>query len=80
MKKAYAKPEILFDCFELAEGLTANCIAIQTNNARNVCPVTIPEWGMTVFTDASGCDIVGQGGNDKICYEIPAHSSTVFVS
>ena len=56
--------------------LSASC-AMNVNFAEFVCPITIPEWGETVFQEHN-CD----WSNDDvyICYHVPTASMNVFGS
>lgn len=75
--KRYFKPEIVFECFELAENI-AMCELIETGNARYTCPVADPESGWTIFT-TDNCSQTPADG-EQICYEVPFEDYNVFVS
>lgn len=76
--KSYSKPEIMFDCFELAENIAA-CAVLDTNeHARYSCPVTIPDLNLTIFANDE-CNILPADG-PQICYEVPMEGFNVFVS
>ena len=74
--KIYKKPEIAFDCFELAENI-AMCELINTVNAKYDCPVIDEESGWTIFN--SKCSQT-PADSDNICYEVPFADFNVFVS
>ncbi len=81
MKKAYNKPEIVFDSFELSQNIAAGCEFI-SNHSKKDCSVTDPSIGMTFFTRSTyGCVITEVPGNyDDICYDVPNPSNNVFTS
>ena len=79
MAKAYTKPQIVFDCFELTENI-AGCTFLSTNHAPYSCPVYDPEFGYSIFTDSIICDSTPPGGNDSICYNIPVADYSVYIS
>lgn len=76
MKKRYVKPLISFEPLALSSTLSASC-EFDISYAEFSCPVLIPEWGETVFTEQN-CD----WSNDDIyiCYHVPTASSNVFGS
>ena len=76
MKKTYAKPNIAFKKLAMSSNLSSGC-QIEQTFAEFSCPVLIPEWGETVFTQ-SNCD----WSNDdySICYHVPTASGNVFGS
>lgn len=76
MKKTYQKPAISFQSLAVSTDLSAGC-AYEVNFAEFVCPVLIPDWGMTVFTERD-CDM--SNPDDFICYHVPTASFNVFGS
>ena len=77
MAKNYVKPMITFEKLSAGTDVSAGC-SLNSSFAEFVCPVLIPEWGETVFTNASGCD----WSNDDVyvCYHVPTTSSNIFGS
>ncbi len=80
MKKAYTKPEIIFDSFELTESIAAGCSYITSNMAPYECAVLDKEFGFTLFSDYNNCDSTPPGGNDSICYHVPTADYSVYTS
>ncbi|MBR5234416.1 MAG: hypothetical protein IKW03_09420 [Clostridia bacterium] len=80
MKKAYSRPIIVFDNFELTENIAAGCSYISSNIAPYQCAVLDKEFGYTIFSDYSICDSTPPGGNDSICYHVPTADYSVYTS
>ena len=78
MKKAYSKPQILFDSFELSQSIALGCEKI-TNQAEGSCVVTEKETGITYFA-GTGCMFTPPGPGDSICYHAPDDSTNVYSS
>lgn len=88
MKKAYSKPDILFESFSLATSITAGCEEKATN-ATTACGV---KFGKSIiFTDAAyGCSSIIVDGstegnwvdkeNNGLCYHNPSATYNVFIS
>ena len=76
MAKNYVKPNIAFQKLAMSANLSASC-SMDITFAEFVCPILIPEWGETVFTQQN-CD----WSNDQyyICYHVPTAGSNVFGS
>ena len=77
MAKHYVKPNIAFQKLSMSTEVSASC-TMDLTFAEFVCPVMIPEWGETIFTEASDCTWY----NDEIyiCYHVPTAGSNVFGS
>ena len=77
MKKAYVKPEIVFENFSMSQNIAADCEYQIDNPARGQCGI---EFGpFTVFLGAVGSDCSGdgimmdQGGDGEyngLCYHV----------
>lgn len=80
MKKAYTVPEIMFDSFELSDGIAAGCAFISSRQDPYVCPVLDEEFGYTIFSDYTVCHSTPPGGNDSICYHVPTADYSVYTS
>ena len=88
MKKAYVKPEIVFESFLLSTSIAGNCESIVGNPSKNVCGIPdendIP--GMNLFIGTvNGCDIkVAEDeytdGNNTFCYHNPTEYNNLFNS
>ena len=86
MKKAYSKPEIVFENFSLTTSIAGNCEHIYTF-ARDIC--SIPDengLGMNIFsTGVAGTTCVIDGSPDSktydgFCYHIPTETNNLFTS
>lgn len=86
MKKAYSKPQIYFDSFELSQSIAAGCEVIG-NMAPGTCAYIDEETGLSVFVDSiSACADLPQPGTPSdamfggLCYEIPGEAWNIFSS
>lgn len=78
MKKAYTKPEIIFDDFSLATTIAAGC-AVQTNTPSwNICGVSYGP-GMVFTSGIAACSIPADDGSYG-CYHIPTDTTKLFNS
>lgn len=73
-KLTYMKPTFQFHQIPLATA-AVSC-SISAAFQEYTCPVTVPEWGMTIFTDTD-CDM---DNPDQVCYHVPTASYNVFGS
>ncbi len=81
MKKTYIKPQIAYESFQLSTSIASGCDLFASNMAQYVCPVTDPDSGFTIFSEANAqCDTVPVGGNDSVCYDVPMANWMVFSS
>lgn len=72
MKKAYKKPQIYFESFQLSASIAATCSLIINVNG-NTCPVTDPDLGITYYANTDICGPYTPGpGDSKICYDTNA--------
>ena len=77
MKKAYAKPEIIFESFSLSQNIAAGCEVITDTQSRGTCGL---EWGPDIlFLDSMGnvctgngkvTSVGGDGEANGICYHV----------
>ena len=76
MRGNYIKPTITLEKLSMSSELSASC-EFDINFAEFYCPILIPEWGETVFTNQN-CD----WSNDDyyVCYHVPTAGSNVFGS
>lgn len=80
MSKAYVKPLILYENFELAENI-AMCELIASTQVRYSCPVHDTETGWTIFQEGAGSGCVQTPADgEQVCYEVPFEDYNVFVS
>ena len=85
MKKAYSKPEIMFEDFTLSTNIAAGCETPTNLPSVNQCGFDFS--GLKVFfSGMTGCgDIqVNNGGGDGdfngICYHVPTGDNNLFTS
>ena len=83
MRKAYVKPEIMFESFTLSTNIAAGCEYKNGLHARDFCGYQT-EFGV-VFTDSvptgdKGCKYVQPDNNDTLCYHVPNDSNNIFNS
>lgn len=90
MKKAYIKPEIIFEDFTLSTNIAAGCEVI-VNQAMYQCPYQAGRGSNTknVFTDEyGGCEwsegviyeADGTPSYNGVCYHVPMESNNLFTS
>ena len=89
MKKAYTKPEIIFEDFTLSTNIAAGCEII-VNYARYECQYEVGRGSnkKNVFADADGCEYSqgvvyeadGTPSYNGICYHVPIESNNLFMS
>ena len=86
MKKAYTKPEIVFESFSLSQNIAAGCEEkIEGPSAGNCGVDFVP--GQTIFFDSmvGVCNISLQEGDpynqhDSLCYHTFADTANIFNS
>ena len=81
MKKAYSKPDIVFEDFSLSTNIAAGCEEKPFNNTSE-CGV---KWAKKIiFTESmNGCTtkiVSGDSEYDKLCYHNPDGGYNVFYS
>lgn len=86
MRKAYSKPEIMFEDFTLSTNIAGNCESIVDNASKGSCSVN-GTGGVGVFSgEITGCDYSPEdlGGTsdqyDGACYHVPTEGSSLFNS
>lgn len=80
MKKAYVKPEIYFESFELSANIATGC-TIPTNHAENVCKYTIDTPGVgSAFVEVTLCEYTPADGDYSVCYHVPTDGTKLFTS
>ncbi|MBO5322836.1 MAG: hypothetical protein J6A88_01880 [Oscillospiraceae bacterium] len=87
MKRAYEKPQILFESFSVSTNIAGDCEGNPVGNpSRGSCPV-ISSSGDRIFdTAAHGCDYTPtqMGGVDDMwdgyCYHVPTEYNNLFNS
>lgn len=82
MKRAYSKPDILFEDFSLSAGIAVGCEKKIDTQYSGQCGLNFGD--LTLFVaDASGClDPVVDGSPEYngLCYHIPIDSKNLFNS
>jgi hypothetical protein len=81
MKRAYTKPDILFESFSLSTSIAGNC-AVPTNlPAPGQCGLAYG-WRVIFLDSLHGCNktFPKELGNDVICYDNPSESNNLFRS
>ena len=80
MKKAYSKPEIYFDSFELSSSIAAGC-EYKANFAAGACALADPAFGNVYLDGISGCAVTQvDGAYNGICYHVPSDNTNLFSS
>lgn len=82
MRKAYQKPQIFFENFELSDNIAA-CELISSNQARYSCPVidkTVVGAEWTIFQSAANGCMQTPADGASFCYEIPTEDYNVYIS
>lgn len=78
MKKAYVKPQVYFEDFQLSASIAAGCTKT-TNLTQDVCGVKFGP--MTIFLDSiAACDEIVTDGEDGYCYHNPDDYNRLFTS
>lgn len=83
MKKAYLKPEIVFEDFSLSTSIAAGCEVIVPTPHSGTCGYAYEGGGGdTIFvTDVTGCGIkIDDDSNNGFCYHVPIESNSLFNS
>ena len=84
MKKAYMKPEIVFESFSMSTNIAAGCEVQTDTPSENECGVYFS--GLNVFLDGmQGCDweILNDGGDGEflgLCFHVPTGEQNLFTS
>ena len=86
MKKAYSKPDILFESFSMATSIAAGCEVKLDTQAAYVCGVKFDN--VTLFTnEVTNCKsgdglVIAEGDKmyNKLCYHNPYEANNVFAS
>ena len=79
MKKAYSKPEIYFDSFELSANIAAGCEVITKNQTQGTCAYVVA--GKSFFVEIAACTTTPQDNElNNLCYHVPAEEYNLFNS
>lgn len=74
MKKAYVKPEVYFENFQLSANIAAGC-GERLNHTMEVCQ---PVPGVQLFTTASNCAMTPDDAG--LCYQTSTDERRLFTS
>lgn len=80
MKKKYIKPLITFESLELSSNIAAGCSLLNVDSAERICPVHVPDSGITFFTQQGTCIQTTPSETDMICYHNGIDTHSVFSS
>ena len=89
MKKAYAKPQIMFEDFSLSTSIAVGCEYESYNNAgEGVCGYYDVGENATIFVTSGvgGCvfgapdKLWGTDDYNTVCYDIPSQSYNLYTS
>lgn len=81
MKKTYAKPQIVFESFQLTANIAGGCNT--SPNSTNEATCGYNDNGWIVFQNSAVCiDVqVGTDGEyNGLCYHVPTGDKSVFTS
>lgn len=77
MRKAYEKPQIIFDSFELSQSIAAGCEYFSKHEWTK-CAVDTGD-GDIIFSNGD-CKFTPPNPDDYVCYHAPDDSRNVFSS
>lgn len=84
MKKAYERPQIVFENFTLSTNIASNCTTITNTQSSGVygCGYRLSDrHAEVVFMSTMGCTTWEDDGDyNGICYHTPTDSSSLFTS
>ena len=83
MKKAYVKPEVYFESFELSTSIATGCSAGYDHNNTNFgnpdqCALFFS--GDRIFNSSTVCDPKVEFDPGQFCYHVPTANDRVFSS
>lgn len=84
MKKAYVKPELFYERYELTQHI-ADCAWELTTSTKDTCsaqadPDYVPVSGNLFMDTAKGCDYIPGVNYQDYCYHDGAQGANVFAS
>lgn len=80
MKKAYVKPEVYFESFELSASIALACPKQNQVHAQDVCGVVVPGVGNVFLYGIQGCEWQEADGKHSVCYHNPDSTQSLFNS
>ena len=80
MKKTYAKPQIVFESFQLTANIAGDCNTRPNSTNEATCGYNDNGW--IIFQSNTVCNfpIRQDGIYDRICYHVPTGDISVFTS
>ena len=80
MKKTYAKPQIVFESFQLTANIAGDCNTKPNSTNEATCGYNDNGW--IVFQNSAVCNVqVGPDGkHNGLCYHVPTGDMSVFTS
>ena len=79
MRKAYVKPEIMFESFTLSTNIAAGCEYKNGMHARGYCGYETKN-GVVFTDDVQACVYKKVDNNDTLCYHVPNENNNIFNS
>lgn len=79
MRKAYVKPEIMFESFTLSTNIAAGCEYKNGQHARGYCGY-VTKHGVVFTDDVQACAYKQVDNNDALCYHVPNENNNIFNS
>lgn len=79
MGNKYIKPLIRLENLNMSSNVSSGCSQAPTAPEYS-CPVMIPEWGETIFTQNTDCFWDTPDMYDTVCYHVPFGDGNVFTS
>ena len=81
MRKAYSKPQIMFEDFTLSTNIAAGCEVKTNTPSQEQCGYGEEFFGYPIFTkEVTGCINLVQDGFNSICYHNPSDLQNLFNS
>lgn len=81
MKKAYVKPEMYFESFELSASIALSCGRPTLTPTDGTCGITIVGVPGVVFLNTvQDCDYKSEDGYKSYCYHQPSSTENLFNS
>ena len=83
MKKAYQRPEIVFESFCLSKSIASGCYGIANNVDTLSCSVTLNSTlagTINIFQHRPTCETEAQDDGSMVCYGAPSDETQIFNS
>ena len=80
MKKTYAKPQIVFESFQLTANIAGDCNTRPNSANEATCGYYDNDW--IVFQNSAVCNFPAgpDGKHNGLCYHVPTGDISVFTS